>query len=63
MAVVLAMIFATSGFTALVSTLLIRTRAFTAAEQLLLRPGARSPFARKGERRARLGLPVRLAVV
>ena len=40
MAVVLAMIFAASGFTALVSTLLIRTRAFTAAEQLLLRPGA-----------------------
>ena len=37
--VVLAMIFAASGFTSLVSTLLIRTRAFTPAEQLLLRPG------------------------
>jgi UDP-glucose/iron transport system permease protein len=37
--VVLAMIFAASGFTSLVSTLLIRTRAFTDAEQLLLRPG------------------------
>ncbi|PYY07234.1 MAG: ABC transporter permease [Acidobacteria bacterium] len=36
--VVLAMIFAASGLTALVSTLLIRSRAFTAAEQLLLRP-------------------------
>jgi UDP-glucose/iron transport system permease protein len=38
--VVLAMIFAASGFTSLVSTLLIRTRAFTPAEQLLLRPGS-----------------------
>jgi putative ABC transport system permease protein len=37
--VVLAMIFAASGLTSLVSTLLIRTRVFTAAEQLLLRPG------------------------
>ena len=37
--VVLAMIFAASGFTSLVSTLLIRTHIFTAAEQLLLRPG------------------------
>jgi len=37
--VVLAMIFAASGLTALVSTLLIRSEAFTAAEQLLLRPG------------------------
>jgi putative ABC transport system permease protein len=37
--VVLAMIFAASGLTSLVSTLLIRTHAFTAAEQLLLRPG------------------------
>lgn len=37
--VVLAMIFAASGFTSLVSTLLIRTHAFTPAEQLLLRPG------------------------
>jgi len=37
--VVLAMIFAASGVTALVSTLLIRTHAFTPAEQLLLRPG------------------------
>jgi putative ABC transport system permease protein len=38
--VVLAMIFAASGLTSLVSTLLIRTHAFTDAEQLLLRPGA-----------------------
>ncbi len=38
--VVLAMIFAASGLTSLVSTLLIRTHAFTPAEQLLLRPGA-----------------------
>ncbi|HEV2400007.1 MAG TPA: ABC transporter permease [Candidatus Sulfotelmatobacter sp.] len=37
--VVLAMIFAASGLTSLVSTLLIRTHAFTTAEQLLLRPG------------------------
>jgi putative ABC transport system permease protein len=37
--VVLAMIFAASGRTFLVSTLLIRTHVFTAAEQLLLRPG------------------------
>ena len=36
----LAMIFAASGLTALVRTLLIRTQAFTDAEQLLLRPGA-----------------------
>ena len=38
--VVLAMIFAASGLTALVSTLLIRTQAFTDADQLLLRPGS-----------------------
>src|SRR6201987_1941402 len=37
--VVLAMIFAASGLTSLVGTLLIRTHAFTQAEQLLLRPG------------------------
>jgi putative ABC transport system permease protein len=37
--VVLAMIFAASGLTSLVSTLLIRTHAFTKADQLLLRPG------------------------
>jgi putative ABC transport system permease protein len=37
--VVLAMIFAASGLTSLVSTLLIRTHAFTPAEQLVLRPG------------------------
>lgn len=37
--VVLAMIFAASGLTSLVSTLLIRTHAFTDADQLLLRPG------------------------
>jgi len=37
--VVLAMIFSASGLTSLVSTLLIRTHAFTHADQLLLRPG------------------------
>jgi putative ABC transport system permease protein len=37
--VVLAMIFAASGLTSLVSTLLIRGKVFTAAEQLLLQPG------------------------
>ena len=38
--VVLAMIFATSGLTCLISTILIRERAFSPAEQLLLRPGS-----------------------
>jgi|SRR3954452_16528550 putative ABC transport system permease protein len=37
--VVLAMIFAASGLTALISTVLIRGRVFTPAEQLLLQPG------------------------
>ena len=37
--VVLAMIFAASGLTSLISTVLIRTRVFTPAEQLLLQPG------------------------
>ncbi len=37
--VVLAMIFAASGLTSLISTLLIRTHAFTSADQLSLRPG------------------------
>jgi putative ABC transport system permease protein len=37
--VVLAMIFAASGLTSLVSTLLIRGQIFTSAEQLLLQPG------------------------
>ncbi len=37
--VVLAMIFAASGLTSLVSTLLIRARIFTPAQQLLLQPG------------------------
>src|SRR6516162_2556890 len=37
--VVLAMIFAASGLTSLVSTLLIRERIFTGAQQLSLRPG------------------------
>jgi putative ABC transport system permease protein len=37
--VVLAMIFAASGLTSLVSTMLIRHRIFTTAEQLLLQPG------------------------
>jgi putative ABC transport system permease protein len=37
--VVMAMIFASSGLTSLVSTMLIRSHAFTSADQLLLRPG------------------------
>jgi putative ABC transport system permease protein len=37
--VVLAMIFAASGLTSLVSTLLIRDRIFTTAQQLILQPG------------------------
>jgi putative ABC transport system permease protein len=37
--VVLAMIFAASGLTSLVSTMLIRGRVFSDAEQLLLQPG------------------------
>lgn len=37
--VVLAMIFAASGLTSLVSTILIRARIFTSAQQLLLQPG------------------------
>jgi putative ABC transport system permease protein len=37
--VVLAMIFAGSGLTSLISTLLMRTRVMTPAEQLILRPG------------------------
>jgi putative ABC transport system permease protein len=36
--VVIAMIFATSGLTSIISTLLIRTHAFSEAEQLLLKP-------------------------
>ncbi len=38
--VVIAMIFAASGLTSIVSTLLIRSRAFSPAQQLILRPGA-----------------------
>jgi putative ABC transport system permease protein len=37
--VVLTMILAASGLTALVSTMMIRPRIFTAAQQLILRPG------------------------
>ena len=37
--VVLAMIFAASGLTSLVSTILIRARIFTSAQQLILQPG------------------------
>lgn len=50
--VVLAMIFAASGLTSLVSTFLVRTRIFSAAEQLLLRPSLPSPA--KPERRWRV---------
>ncbi len=38
--VVIAMMFAASGLTCLISTGLIRTRVFTPAQQLLLRPGS-----------------------
>jgi UDP-glucose/iron transport system permease protein len=41
--VVLAMIFAASGLTCLISTTLIRGHVFTTADQLVLRPGAASP--------------------
>ena len=44
--VVLAMIFAASGLTSLVSTFLIRSHAFTMAEQLSLRPDAPKTSAR-----------------
>jgi putative ABC transport system permease protein len=37
--VVIAMIFAASGLTSIVSTLLIRSRVFSPAQQLILRPG------------------------
>jgi putative ABC transport system permease protein len=37
--VVLAMMFAASGLTSLISTILIRSYAFTPAEQLIVRPG------------------------
>src|SRR6266853_6394658 len=37
--VILAMLFAASGLTSLVSTVLIRTEAFSSAEQLIVRPG------------------------
>ncbi|MEJ2557647.1 MAG: ABC transporter permease, partial [Anaerolineae bacterium] len=37
--VVIAMIFAVSGLTSVTSTLLIRSHAFSPAEQLILRPG------------------------
>jgi putative ABC transport system permease protein len=36
--VTIAMIFSSSGLTALIGTLLIRSRVFSPAEQLLLRP-------------------------
>ena len=45
--VVLAMIFAASGLTSLISTLLIRTHAFTASDQLALRPGLAKPATAK----------------
>src|SRR5205807_6457638 len=49
--VVLAMIFAASGLTSLVSTFLVRARIFSAAEQLILRPALAAPA--KQERRGR----------
>jgi putative ABC transport system permease protein len=39
--VVIALIFAAAGLTSVVSTLLIRSRAFSPAQQLVLRPGHR----------------------
>lgn len=41
--VVLAMIFAASGLTSLLSTLLVRNRILSSADQLLLRPGSEGP--------------------
>jgi ABC-type iron transport system FetAB permease component len=41
--VIVAMILAASGITGLVATLLIRTRAFSAAAQLTIRPGIKKP--------------------
>jgi putative ABC transport system permease protein len=41
--VIVAMILAASGITGLVATLLIRTRAFSAAAQLTIRPGVKKP--------------------
>jgi putative ABC transport system permease protein len=40
--VVLAMIFAASGLTSLVSTLMMRARVMSPAEQLILRPGQKT---------------------
>jgi len=41
--VIVAMILAASGITGLVATLLMRTRAFSAAAQLTIRPGIKKP--------------------
>jgi putative ABC transport system permease protein len=41
--VTIAMILSSSGLTSLVSSVLIRTRAFSPADQLILRPGASAP--------------------
>ncbi len=41
--VALAMIFAASGLTSLVSTLLVRAHAFTPAEQLIVRASVQPP--------------------
>jgi putative ABC transport system permease protein len=41
--VVIAMIFASSGLTSVVSTLLVRSHAFSEAEQLVLRQSPREP--------------------
>jgi putative ABC transport system permease protein len=42
--ILVAMILAASGITGLVATLLIRTRAFSPAAQLVLRPGESLPL-------------------
>jgi putative ABC transport system permease protein len=41
--VIVAMILAASGITGLVATLLMRTRAFSTAAQLTIRPGIKKP--------------------
>jgi putative ABC transport system permease protein len=47
---VIAMIFAASGLTAVVTTLLIRSRAFSPAKQLILRPGGQETASASGSK-------------
>jgi putative ABC transport system permease protein len=47
--VVMALVFVVAGLTSVVTTLLIRSHAFSAAEQLLLRPGRDGSNAKGGQ--------------